>query len=288
MRPCQGRQADMKQRERVRNRLLNGLSESDYQRIASDMEAVELALGEVVAHRASPLEWAFFPLTAVLCTMTVLSDGDTMEGCAVGNEGMEGLCLLTDELSEPDRITVLVKGEVLRIRAATFRRQAKERLSMSQLLTRYLLFLARRGAHNAACIQHHAIEERMCRWLLETADRNGQDRFHFTQESLSQMLGVRRQSVNTAARHLQQAGLITYHRSKLTIVDRCGLEEASCECYRSNRVLYEQTITLPNDTKRGDIGDEARQERVPATFPHSFMRKIPRRVPKRGGSMPPV
>ena len=116
---------------------------------------------------------------------------------------------------------------------------------MSQLLMRYALVSIQRGAQNAACIQHHTIEERMCRWLLETAHRNGRDQFHLTQEFLSDMLGVRRQSVNLTARLLQGAKLITYHRGELTILDRAGLEEASCECFRVTSAMYEQSMTLP-------------------------------------------
>ena len=84
----------------------------------------------------------------------------------------------------------------------------------------------------------------MCRWLLETAHRKGADRFGLTQEFLSDMLGVRRQSVNLTARILQQANLIKYHRGELTILDRGGLEDASCECFRVTTEMYERTMGL--------------------------------------------
>jgi Mn-dependent DtxR family transcriptional regulator len=85
----------------------------------------------------------------------------------------------------------------------------------------------------------------MCRWLLETAYRNGNDRFHLTQEFLADMLGVRRQSVNLTARVLQAAGLIKYVRGEMTILDRAGLEETSCECFRVTTDMYEQAMRLP-------------------------------------------
>jgi CRP-like cAMP-binding protein len=112
------------------------------------------------------------------------------------------------------------------------------------LMLRYALVLIQRGAQNGACIQHHTIEERMCRWLLETALRKGQDHFGLTQEFLSDMLGVRRQSVNLTARVLQSANLIKYHRGELTILDRAGLEEASCECFRVTSQMYESMMRL--------------------------------------------
>jgi CRP-like cAMP-binding protein len=202
-------------------------------------------LGEVVARPGVPPQWVHFPLSAVLSSMVVLENGSTVEGATLGNEGMDGLYLLAEPLANPYKINVQVEGELLRVPAAAFRRILKESAAMSQLLMRYALVSIQRGAQNGACIQHHTIEERMCRWLLETAHRNGRDRFHLTQEFLSDMLGVRRQSVNLTARLLQGAGLIEYRRGELTILDRAGLEEASCECFRVTSEMYERSMRLP-------------------------------------------
>jgi CRP-like cAMP-binding protein len=128
--------------------------------------------------------------------------------------------------------------------ASAFRRALSESHALSNLLLRYAMVLIQRGAQNGACIQHHSIEERMCRWLLETAHRKGADSFGLTQEFLSDMLGVRRQSVNLTARILQQVNLIKYHRGELTILDRAALEEASCECFRVTSQMYERVMKL--------------------------------------------
>ena len=133
---------------------------------------------------------------------------------------------------------------MLRMATNTFKEVRLKSAALSQLLLRYAMVLIQRGAQNGACIQHHTIEERMCRWLLETAYRKGQDQFGLTQEFLSDMLGVRRQSVNLTARLLQQANLIKYHRGELTILDRAGLEEASCECFRVTSQMYERMMRL--------------------------------------------
>jgi CRP-like cAMP-binding protein len=177
--------------------------------------------------------------------MVVLEDGSTVEASTVGNEGMDGLYLLAHQLANPYKVNVQVAGEFLRLPAAAFKRVLEESSAMFQLLLRYGLVSLQRGAQNAACIQHHTIEERMCRWLLETAHRKGEDRFGLTQEFLSDMLGVRRQSVNLTARVLQRANLITYHRGELTILDRAGLEETSCECFRVTTEMYERAMKLP-------------------------------------------
>jgi CRP-like cAMP-binding protein len=168
----------------------------------------------------------------------------TVEASTVGNEGMDGLYLLADPLANPYRINVQVQGEMLRMSAMAFRRARSESHALSQLLLRYALVLIQRGAQNGACIQHHTVEERMCRWLLETAHRKGADQFGLTQEFLSDMLGVRRQSVNLTARILQSANLIKYHRGELTILDRAGLEESSCECFRVTSQMYESMMQL--------------------------------------------
>lgn len=183
-------------------------------------------------------------MTGVLSSMVVLEDGSTVEASTVGNEGMDGLYLLADPEANPYRINVQVEGDMMRMSASAFRKAKRESEAFNQLLIRYALVLIQRGAQNGACIQHHTIEERMCRWLLETAHRKGADSFGLTQEFLSDMLGVRRQSVNITARLLQQANLIRYHRGQLRIIDRAGLEETSCECFGVTTMMYENTMRL--------------------------------------------
>jgi CRP-like cAMP-binding protein len=208
------------------------------------MEKVSPQLNEVVAQPGTEPRWVHFPVSGVLSSMVVLEDGSTVEASTVGNEGMDGLYLLADPLANPYRINVQVPGEMLRMAAAAFRRARAESHAFSQLLMRYALVLVQRGAQNGPCIQHHTIEERMWRWLLETAHRKGADHFGLTQEFLADMLGVRRQSVNLNARLLQQANLIKYHRGELTILDRGGLKEASCECFNVTSQMYERTLRL--------------------------------------------
>jgi CRP-like cAMP-binding protein len=230
---------------RLHNRILERLPEPDYQRIVDQMERVSPPLGEVVAQPGVPPKWVHFPISAVLSSMVVLENGSTVEGSTLGNEGMDGLYLLTEALANPYKIEVQVEGEILRLPAAEFKIILKESNAMSQLLMRYALVSIQRGAQNGACIQHHTIEERMCRWLLETALRKGQDSFHLTQEFLSDMLGVRRQSVNLTARLLQAAKLIEYSRAEVKILDRAALEEASCECFRVTSEMYDMSMRLP-------------------------------------------
>jgi len=229
---------------RTGNKILDRLPEDDFHRIFSHLEKVSPDVGEVVAYPDKKPPHVHFPVSGVLSSMVVLEDGSMIEASTIGNEGMDGLYLMADPLANPYRINVQVQGDMLRMPAAGFRRALAESRALTQLLLRYAMVLIQRGAQNGACIQHHSIEERMCRWLLETAHRKGADSFGLTQEFLSDMLGVRRQSVNLTARILQQVNLIKYHRGELTILDRSGLEEASCECFRVTSQMYERMMKL--------------------------------------------
>jgi CRP-like cAMP-binding protein len=227
------------------NRILERLPRPDFERIVGQMERIAPPLGEVVATPGTLPRWVHFPISAVLSSMVVLENGATVEGSTLGNEGMDGLSLLSEAQVNPYKVNVQVEGEILRLAAGAFKRVLAESPSMTHLLMRYMFVSIERGSQNGACIQHHTIEERTCRWLLETAHRKGADQFHLTQEFLADMLGVRRQSVNLTARVLQSAGLIKYTRGEVTILDRAGLESASCECFRVTTEMYEQAMRLP-------------------------------------------
>ncbi len=226
------------------NKILDRLPRADLRRVLQFTEAVSPALGEVVAQPGTTPKCVHFPVSGVLSSMVILENGSTVEASTVGNEGMDGLYLLADPLANPYRINVQVCGVFLRMSVEAFKEARAESDALSNLLLRYALVLIQRRAQNGACIQHHTIEERMCRWLLETAYRKGEDHFGLTQEFLADMLGVRRQSVNLIARILQSAGLIKYHHGELKILDRAGLEEASCECFKVTTDMYDRVMHL--------------------------------------------
>ena len=228
-----------------RNRLLQRLPPREYERIAPAMELVAPPLWTVLSEPGRRHEWAFFPVSAVVSTMVLLESGATVEGATVGNEGMVGLSLLAGSLPAGSKYNVQVEGELLRIKSEVFRQLLADCEVLRTLLVRYALVLIDRGAQNAACIQHHSVEQRMSRWLLETALRKGQDQFGVTQEFLSDLMGVRRQSVSSIAGALQAANLISYTRGKIEILDRARLEQASCECYRASLAAYDRTMGAP-------------------------------------------
>ncbi len=139
-----------------------------------------------------------------------------------------------------------VSGEMLSMNVDTFRAvvdgEAKSKLRAVMLAYTQALFA--QIAQAVACNGVHEIQQRTAKWLLETHDRATGDEFQLTQEFLADMLGVTRPSVSVAANTLQAAGLITYRRGTITVLDRQGLEEASCECYATVRQEYERLMDV--------------------------------------------
>jgi CRP-like cAMP-binding protein len=163
--------------------------------------------------------------------VTVLDDGGPIELATVGNEGVVGVPVFLGASSTNARGFVQIPGEYQRLPARAFRQAIDNGGQLHGLVQRYSQALFTQIAQNVACNRAHPVEQRCARWLLQTADRVGKEEFPLTQEFLGQMLGVRRATVNAAARALHDAGLITYRRGLITILDRAGLEAASCECY---------------------------------------------------------
>ena len=179
-----------------------------------------------------PIEYVYFPNSGIISLVNLTEDGGTVEAATVGNEGMVGLPLLlgTDRMIG-QAITQIV-GDALRMKADVFKQEVTPASPLYSLLLRYTQALMNLISQSVACNRLHSVEDRCCRWLLLCQDRVESDEFPLTQEFLAQMLGVRRASVSVVAATLQKAGLIRYRRGKITILDRLGLEAASCECYQ--------------------------------------------------------
>jgi CRP-like cAMP-binding protein len=226
----------------IRNKLLAKLSAEDRDHLAGKVQRLVLPVGEVVCEPGEPVSFATFPVTGLLSAVVSFRDGAVAEAAAIGNEGVAGLAALIDDRASPYRVVQQVPGEVLRLPAADFRELVASNPRMRDVVGRYVLTLLHQYAQNAACNLHHRVEARLCRWLLTTADRTGRDQFAVTQEFLSEMLGVSRQSVNITAGALQDAGLIAYRRGSLRITDRAALEASACECYRVTNEAYERVM----------------------------------------------
>ena len=153
----------------------------------------------------------------------------------IGNEGMMGVPIILRNRVAPYQMMVQLAGNALRIRENVLRVEFDRGGKLQDLLLRYTHSVLIQVAQSAACNRFHTVEERLCRWLLVSRDRVQTDTLHLTQEFLSHMLGVPRTSVTMIAVNLQKEGFIRYNRGRITILDRSGLEAASCECYRRVR-----------------------------------------------------
>jgi len=223
--------------QRNRNLLLAALPPQDYRRIARSLDTVPLRLKSLLHRAGDPVEHVYFPGGGFFSMVTELKDGRMVEVATIGREGMVGI---TAVLDHPVSSTSMVQGEAdtcYRMKADVFRREMDRRGVFYELLTHYAQALLGFIVQSTACNAVHSVEQRLARWLLMARDRMESDHFMLTQEFAAMMLGASRPTVTIVASTLQRAGLITYHRGDLTIVDGEGLEAASCECYRATTDL---------------------------------------------------
>jgi len=220
-----------------RNLLLAALPAKDYSRLARSLDTVPLKLKSLLHRAGHPIEHVYFPGGGFFSMVTVLKDGRMVEVATIGREGMVGITAVLDNPVSP---TSMVQGEAdtcYRMKADVFRREMDRRGVFYQLLTHYAQALVGFIVQSTACNAVHSVEQRFARWLLMARDRMESDHFTLTQEFAAMMLGASRPTVTIVASTLQHAGLITYHRGRLSIVDNEGLEAASCECYRTTTDL---------------------------------------------------
>jgi CRP-like cAMP-binding protein len=224
------------------NHLLACLPNIDRRRLMDQCDEVELVESDVLSERGDRIDHVYFPTSGFISLITPIDQQAGFEVGMVGREGMCGISLVLGVDVSPQRALVQGAGIVLRIEAGSFRRQLARSASLRRLLNRYLYVLMAQMAQAGACTRFHLLEARVARWLLMTHDRTTGDTFRLTQEFLSYMLGMRREGITEAAGALQKRQLITYSRGAITILDRAGLEAASCPCYRIDQDAYTSVL----------------------------------------------
>lgn len=227
----------------VGNRIVAALPREEYQRLLPHLEPVSLSFKKYLYQSNALIEHVYFPNSGVVSMLNVMEDGGTVEIATVGNEGMVGIPVLLGADCAPAETLVQVPGDAVRMKADVFKSQVIPGSPTHNLLLRYTQALMSQLSQSVACNRLHSVEERCCRWLLQTRDRVESDEFPMTQEFLSQMLGVRRASVSEVAAILQKAGLIRYQRVKMKIIDQKGLESGSCECYHVIKQEYARLLS---------------------------------------------
>ncbi len=213
------------------NHLLAELPSGEFQRVAPDLECWPLRLGEEIYAAGETLKYVYFPSTAIISLLYTMEDGRSAEIGVVGNDGILGIAVFMGGESVPSRAVVQSEGFAFRMRAQVLASEFRRAGALQRVLLRYTQSLIAQMSQTAVCNRLHSVEQQLCRWLLLSHDRLPSNDLVMTQELIADMLGVRREAVSQQAARLQAAGLIAYHRGRITIVDRAGLEARVCECY---------------------------------------------------------
>ena len=225
------------------NHLIAMLPRRDRMRLLASTVSVQLELGTVLCEPAEPTRHVYFPNDSFISLVTAIEGEPDLEVGMVGREGMLGAQLALGVNATPLHALVQGAGMARRIEAAPFRRELAASKALQRALNRYLYVLMAQLATSAACTRFHSVGPRLARWLLMSQDRAHSDSFHLTHEFLAYMLGVRRVGITGAASDLQRRGLIRYHRGEILVLNRAGLEAASCGCYAADQRAYDRLLS---------------------------------------------
>jgi len=213
------------------NKMLAALPAKEYRRLANKLEPFDLKFGETIYQPNENIEYIYFPNSGIVSFLAEIEKRSTLEVGLVGNEGMVGLSSFLGTTKSPNSAVVRSSGIAWKIKVADFLKECRENSSLLRVVHRYTHLLLTQLSLIGACNRFHPIIKRLTCWLLMTSDRMGTDKFHITQEFISNMLGVRREAIAIAAASLQEKQLISYSRGNLSILNRKGLEEFACKCY---------------------------------------------------------
>jgi len=221
------------------NQLLNALKPDAFERVAKRLRRVKLRPKDIVYKPNEPIDHVLFPETAVVCLMTVMSNGDTIEAATVGREGASWISASVGAPSMPCETIVVIEGTALKLPIADLDRELKENGHFRDVLTEYSHALLIASMRTSACNGLHGLQERCARWILMTLDRVDAARFAVTKEFLAQLMGTNRPTVSVLVSVLEKAGILDVEGRWVTLADRDRLKEAACECYDIIRKNYE-------------------------------------------------
>jgi CRP-like cAMP-binding protein len=233
------------------NQLLAALPPGEYDRLSEHLELVSMPLGQVLYESGGRLEHVYFPTTCIVSHMYLLRDGASAEFAVVGFEGIVGTSIFMGGETTPSRAVVRGGGHGYRLRAHLLKQEFERAGPAMRLLLRYTQALMTQMTQTAVCNRHHSVEQHLCRTLLLSLDRSTGPGLTLTQELISTLLGVRRGGVTEAAGNLQRAGLISYTRGHIEVLDRRGLEQAVCECYGCVKREFDRLLS---DAPRAHAG----------------------------------
>jgi CRP-like cAMP-binding protein len=257
--------------ELLGNQLLGAMEVASRKRIDPHLEPIKLKLGAVVCEAGGLLKHAYFPQGAVLSLLTVLENGSAIETANIGREGAFGLFAAMYSRVSFNRCIVQLEGPMVRCPIELLQSEFRNSENVRNLFVSYSETLLSQVQQTVACNAMHMTEERMCRWLLMMHDRAQGEPLTYTHEFLAHILGANRKSVTLAAQSMQAAGLISYRRGTIQVLDRPGLEKASCECYaivkeRFDAFLKPPATAVSGREKRSDPDQAFRPGRLRLDF----------------------
>ena len=213
------------------NQILAALPKPEYERLLPDLQLVPMPLKWTLSESGDHVKFLHFPISGIVSLVYALEDGSSSETALVGNEGLVGISIYMGGESMPSSTEVQSPGFAYRVSRKVMKREFDLGGQLQHLALLYTQALICQTSQTAVCNQHHAVEQRFCRWLLMSIDLLPSDRMKVTHEQISHLLGIRRESVSQTAGKLQKDGLITVARGSITVLDRPKLEERVCECY---------------------------------------------------------
>lgn len=236
------------------NHLLAAVDPQELSRLLAGASVVRQEFRSVLFRRGDHVRYVYFPVSGLYSLLAPAANSDTVEVGTVGREGFVGIELHLGVEQAYCTAIAQVPGEAIRVDVETFQREVKRCETITSVLGRYIHALYVQTVQWVACNRLHSLDERFARWLLSSADTLGSDSLPLTHDFLAKMLGVRRPSVTLAAGALQRAGLIESSRGMIRIINRAGLENISCDCYRLVRDHYDALLGTDNDAERTGTG----------------------------------
>lgn len=229
----------------LQNHILAALPALDLERLLPDLELVQMPLGFTLSEAGDLTKFMYFPTSCIVSLLYVMANGSSGEIAVVGKEGMVGISLFMGGESTLNRAVVQSAGSAYMLKGVDLQREFALGGKFQLLALRYTQALICQMSQTAVCNRHHTLDQQLCRWLLLSLDRLEGDELVMTQELIANMLGVRREGVTEAAGMLQKAGLISYTRGHITVLDRPKLEKRVCECYAAVRNEYDRLLPAP-------------------------------------------
>ena len=228
------------------NQILAALPKAEYDRLLPDLELVAMPLGWTLSESGDHVNYLHFPVSGIVSLIYALENGSSSEIALVGNEGLVGISIYMGGESMPSSTEVQSAGQAYRLSRKIMKREFELGGKLQHLALLYTQALICQTSQTAVCNQHHTVEQQFCRWLLTSFDRLHDTKMLITQEQMSHLLGVRRETVTTTTGKLQNEGLITKGRGTISVLDRPKLEERVCECYAAVKEECERLLPPPH------------------------------------------